>query len=119
MNVNPTTSFNESEQNENHEECSDSLNSPILACSHTSMIAHPDHTFQGTLMGQGTIVTQKIRLCIRSVEVKYADFLLLPAREQVGRLWGQRDTADDVIMGEGMETVARICIPDFPRLTAN
>lgn len=92
-----------------------SLDDSILACSHSGMVAHPDHALNRPVMrGWATVAHQNIRFCIRSTQVEYPCLLFLTTRQKMRG--GRRDgnTADDMVVREGVQRVACIRVPDLP-----
>ena len=80
------------------------------------MVADPDDALDCAVMRQSAgAVDKEVRLGVRSVEIEHPDLLLLPASEQIRRAWGEGDASDDVIVREGLETLAGVRVPEFAR----
>lgn len=80
------------------------------------MVADPDHALDCALVRSGsTAIREHVRLRIGAAEIEHAHFLFLAAREEVGRARGDSDGADDVIVGEGVEGLAGVGVPDLAK----
>lgn len=79
------------------------------------MVTDPDHAFDCTIVRQsaGATIEEKVGLSIGSAEIEHPDLLLLAAREQIGRARGEGNTSDDMIVWEGLETLASVRVPQF------
>jgi hypothetical protein len=92
----------------------DSLDLPVLARAHAGVLADPDDALDGAVVRRGRAVGEEhVRLRARAREVEDAHLLLLPAREDVRRAGRDRDGADDVVVREGVQDLARVRVPDF------
>ena len=63
------------------------LDVAVFTGSHPKILAYPDDTLDGSLMGQSAGVFQKIRRSIGPVDVKNPDPLLLAAGDEARRGW--------------------------------
>ena len=96
-----------------------SLHQTILARGHASMVADPDHALDRALVRSGsTAIREHVRLRVGAAEIEHAHFLFLAAGEEVGRARGDGDGADDVIVGEGVEGLAGVGVPDLANRSA-
>lgn len=96
-----------------------SLHPAVLAGGHASVVADPDDALDRALVRSGsTAIREHVWLCIGAAEIEHAHFLFLATGEEVGRVRGDGDGADDVIVGEGVEGLAGVGIPDLANRSA-
>lgn len=62
------------------------LDLSVVACCNTSVITYPNDAFDCAIMRKRPSIEEEFRFGIRSIEIKYANFFLLTARQKMGCL---------------------------------
>lgn len=92
-----------------------SLDDSIFACSYSGVVAHPDYALDSTVMSVWvTVARQNVRFGIGSTQVEYPCLLFLTTRQKMRGRRRDGNTADDMVVREGVQRLACIRVPDLP-----